>query len=251
MDYELELKKFRPIINALGNLSLLGKKVILSGEENFVRSGPNIIIGNHAGSFKDIAVLFKIVPRSIIFTANKKIFDKNSLNELIRNYLKINLKSLGVLIDFLLKPLKSPFVYYISSNISKIGTIPVDLDSKKRSAIGKCEESLMKGRALVLLQGFGMVKENSENPFISRFKRGPSILAYNLYRKYQMAVPVTPIAIYGAQKPFLTPGKIKVNVGNPLKISDYVEGTFTHTVDRFKEILEDRVESLLLDLIRS
>ncbi|MBD3413619.1 MAG: hypothetical protein GF421_04205 [Candidatus Aminicenantes bacterium] len=250
MDYEQELRKLRPIIHALENLSLLGKKMILIGEENFVRSGPNIIIGNHAGSFKDVAVLFKIVPRPIIFTANKEIFNYDSLNQLIRNYLKVNLKGFGSLLNFLLKPLKSPFVYFISNNISKIGTIPVDLDSKKRSAIGKCELNLQKGRAIVLLQGFGMVKEDRANPFVSTFKRGPSIITYNLYQKHGMVVPVTPIAIYGAQKPFLTPGKITVNVGKPQHITDYIGGSFDQTVDRFKRALEAKVKTLLLEAIR-
>ena len=64
-------------------------------------------------------------------------------------------------------------------------------------------------------------------------------------------VPVTPLAIFGAQKPFLTPGKVKVNVGKPMKILDYFEGGFNHTVDRFKTALESRVKSLLIEMIRS
>jgi len=251
MDYEEELKRFRPVIRALENTILLGKKVVLKGEKNFVRSGPNIIVGNHAGSFKDIAVLFKIVPRPVIFTANRKIFDREGLNFLIKDYLQHNIKSLGVLIDFLLGPLKIPIVYYISHNISKIGTIPVDLKGKKRTAIGKCEENVKEGRALVLLQGIGLVKENTPNPFISKFRRGPSIISYNLYKRDGIIVPVTPIAILGAQKPFLTPGKIKVSVGKPMRILDYIEDGFYQTVDRFKKALEDRVNSLLIEMIRS
>ncbi|MFO7980144.1 MAG: lysophospholipid acyltransferase family protein [Candidatus Aminicenantes bacterium] len=251
MDYERELQRFKPVIRTLGNITLLGKKVVLKGEENFVKSGPNIILGNHAGSFKDIAVLFKIVPRPIIFTANQEIFDKDKLNHLIRHYLKHNIRTLGILLDFLLRPVKIPIVYYISNNISKIGTIPVDLYSKKRTAIGKCEENLRKGRAIVLLQGGGMVKKNTTNPFISTFKRGPSIICYNLYKRDGITVPVTPVAIYGTQKPFLTPGKVKVNVGKPMKILDYIEGGFNQTVDRFKTALEAQVKSLLIEMIRS
>lgn len=250
MDYELELKRFRPVIKTLENIILLGKKVVLKGEENFVKSGPNIIVGNHAGSFKDIAVLFKIIPRHVIFTANKKIFDKDELDYLIRDYLKNNIKNLGVLLDFFLRPIKIPLVYYISSNISKIGTIPVDLSSKRRTAIGKCEENLKMGRAIVLLQGKGLVKENTSNPFISTFKRGPSIISYNLYKREGIVVPVTPVAILGAQKPFLTPGKVKVNIGKPMKILDYIEDGFIQSVDRFKIALESQVRSLLVELIR-
>ncbi len=251
MDYERELQRLRPLINILVNLSLLGKKVVLKGEENFVKSGPNIIVGNHAGSFKDIAVLLKITSRPVIFTANKKIFHKDQLDQLIRNYMRHNLKSLGVFLDFLLRPMKSPFSYFISKNISKIGTIPVDLSSKKRSAIGICERNLKKGRVIVLLQGMGLVKEKTINPFVSSFKRGPSIISYNLYKRYGLVIPVTPMAIFGAQKPFLTPGKIKVSVGKPMNILDYREGGFHQTVDKFKQALEKEVRSLLLEVIRS
>jgi len=251
MDYEQELQRFRPVIKTLENVILMGKKIVLKGEENFIKSGPNIIVGNHAGSFKDIALLFKIVPRPVIFTANQEIFDKDKLSRLVRHYLKHNIKTLGLLLDFLLRPVKIPLAHYISSNISKIGTIPVDLYSKKRSAIGKCEENLKKGRAIVLLQGGGVIEKNTPNPFISTFKRGPSIICYNLYKRDGIMVPVTPLAIYGAQKPFLTPGKVKVNVGKPMKILDYFEGGFNHTVDRFKTALESRVKSLLIEMIRS
>jgi len=251
MDCEIELDRFRPVIRALENLILLGKKVVIKGEDNFVRSGPNIIVGNHAGSFKDIAVFFKIMPRPIIFTANKKIFNRNELTQLVGHYLRHNLKNFGTLLDFLLGPIKIPFVYYISKNISKIGTIPVNLSIKKTSVIEMCEENLKKGRAIVLLQGKGLVKENTSNPFISTFKRGPSIISYNLYKKYKIVVPVTPVAILGAQKPFLTPGKIRVNIGKSMKILDYFDGGFTKTVDRFKSALEAQVKSLLLELIHS
>lgn len=251
MDYEKELQRFRPVIKTLENIILLGKKVMLKGEENFVKSGPCIIVGNHAGSFKDIALLFRIVPRPVIFTANQEIFDKDKLNHLIRHYLKYNIKTIGVLLDFLLRPIKIPVVYYISRNISKIGTIPVDLYSKKRTAIGKCEENLKKGRAVVLLQGGGVVKKNTPNPFISTFKRGPSIICYNLYKKEGIIVPVTPVAILGAQKPFLTPGKVKINIGKPMRILDYIEDGFNQTVDRFKNALEARVKSLLIEMIHS
>ncbi|MFW6123700.1 MAG: lysophospholipid acyltransferase family protein [Acidobacteriota bacterium] len=251
MDYERELQRLRPIIKTLENITLLGKKVILKGEKNFVKSGPSIIVGNHAGSFKDIAVLFRIVPRSIIFTANQEIFDKDKMSRLVRCYLKHNIKSMGILLDFLLRPIKIPIIYYISSNISKIGTIPVDLSSKRRTAIGKCEENLKKGRAIVLLQGGGLVKKDAPNPFIGTFKRGPSVICYNLYKKDGLLVPVTPVAILGAQKPFLTPGKINVNIGKPMKILDYIDDGFTQTVDRFKTALEAQVKFLLKEMIHS
>lgn len=126
----------------------------------------------------------------------------------------------------------------------------MDLSGKKRTAVGKCEQNLKKKRAIVLLQGKGLVKEDTSNPFISMFKRGPSIICYNLYKKDGLVVPVTPVAILGTQKPFLTPGKIRVSIGKPMNILDYIEDEFTQTIERFKKAMEAQVESLLLELVR-
>jgi len=57
---------------------LFSKKISVRGAENFVREGPNIIVGNHVGSYKDVAILFKTVPRPIFFIANKMIFPEKN-----------------------------------------------------------------------------------------------------------------------------------------------------------------------------
>ncbi|MCK4430266.1 MAG: hypothetical protein KAW19_03090, partial [Candidatus Aminicenantes bacterium] len=74
--FEEELKKIHPVLERLCNFMILGKKIVVKGDENFLREGPNIIVGNHIGTFKDIATIYKIVPRPVFFTANKLIFDK-------------------------------------------------------------------------------------------------------------------------------------------------------------------------------
>jgi 1-acyl-sn-glycerol-3-phosphate acyltransferase len=246
---EEELKKRKPIIQGASSVALLGKKIEIMGEENFVKGGPNIIVGNHIGTFKDIATLFKIIPRPTFFTANRQIFNKDELNYLISRHLKIHLKNFGLLLDFIFNPLKSIIVNYVSTNIAKVGTIPVDIGLGKRLAMEKCQEYLKKGKAIITLQGLGRVMKKNPNPYVGYFKRGASVLSYNLYKEEGISVPVTPIAMLGTQVPFLVPAKIKVKIGEPMYITDYLGGEFVETVDRFREALEKRVKALILDII--
>jgi hypothetical protein len=77
-----------------------------------------------------------------------------------------------------------------------------------------------------------------------------SIISYNLFQEDKMRVPVTPIAMFGTQTPLLVPAKIKVNVGEPMYITDYFGNDFDESVDRFREALESRVKVLLTEVIR-
>jgi len=247
--FEEELKKREPIIKGASSFALLGKKIEITGKENFVKGGPNIIVGNHIGTFKDIATLFKIIPRPTFFTANRMIFNKDELNYLIRRHLKIHMKNFGLLLDSILSPLKSLAVNYVSANAAKVGTIPVDLNQGKRMAMEKCQEYLKKGKAIITLQGLGRVIEKNPNPYVGYFKRGASVLSYNMYKEEGISVPVTPIAMLGTQVPFLVPTKIRVKIGEPMYITDYLAGEFVETVDKFREALEKRVKALILDII--
>lgn len=248
--FEQELKRLEPVIRRLTNFALLGKKMEVKGKENFIKKGPTIIVGNHIGSFKDIATLFKIVPRPIFFTANKMIFSTDEFNFLTRKHLKRHLKEFGFFLDLILNPLKSLFVQFISTNIAKVGTIPVNLYYGKRHAIEKCQEYLKQGRAIIALQGRGRVMKKDPNPYVRHFKRGSSIIAYNLYKNDGISVPVTPLAIYGTHIPFINPAKIRVNVGHPMYIADYMRGEDEVTIERFRNALEEKVKALFLELLK-
>ncbi|MBU4494389.1 MAG: hypothetical protein KJ874_03720, partial [Acidobacteria bacterium] len=151
--YEEEFKNISSSIHSLSDFALVGKKLIIEGVENIIKEGGNIIVGNHAGSYKDVATLFKVFPRPIFFTANESIFTRKAFSEMVRSHLNRQLGNLGLLMDFFINPVKYLFVDYISANIAKIGTIPVDLQHKKQLAVLKCQEYVKKGRAIIALQG--------------------------------------------------------------------------------------------------
>lgn len=247
--WEEELKKFDRVIKWLSHLALLGKKIEIWGQENFVKSGPNLIVGNHIGTYKDIAVLFKIVPRPIFFTANRQIFSRKEFDELIGQHLERHLKKFGLFLNLLLGPLKALFVQYVSSRIARIGTIPVDLANKKKETRQLIEDYLRQGRAVIALQGRGRVKPDDPNPYVASFKPGASVIAYNLFSHDGLLVPVTPLAFFGTQKPFLIPATIKVRIGEPMFITDYLKESVSSTIESFRQALENRVKTLFFSLI--
>ena len=247
--YEEEFKRLENTIHRLMKFALLGKSISLRGQNNFVKAGPNIIVGNHIGSFKDIAVLLSIVPRLIVFTANKQIFDKHEFNVLMRKHLKRHLKKIGLFLDLLIKPFMVPVINFITGNIAKIGTVPVELDTKKRMAIERCQDTVEQGRALILLQGRGRIVPEDKNPYVHTFRKGVAIISYNLYKEKKISVPITPLAMFGTHWPFPVPKRIRVNVGEPMFIKDFWAHSFDETVENFRLALEERVKGLLKELL--
>ncbi len=249
--FEEEFRKVEPILNRWINFLLLGKKIEVRHGENFVREGPNIIVGNHCGAHKDVGVIFRIVPRYVYFTANREIFSRVEFDRLILKHLQRHLKDFGWVVNAMLKPLKNSFVHLMSDNIGKVGTIPVDFRSRTGEARKLGQEYLRKGRAIIALQGRGRVQPRDPHPYVSRFQPGTSIMAYNLYSEHNLSVPVTPIAMYGTHLPWLIPAKILVNVGAPMHIRDYLRNGLNDSVENFRGALETRVKSLFGELIRA
>jgi 1-acyl-sn-glycerol-3-phosphate acyltransferase len=250
--FEDEFRRLQGMILLLSHFALLGKKLIVRGEDNIVKSGPSIVVGNHCGSFKDVAAVLLSLPRPVFFTANKQVFTRGEMNYLIRKHLVRHLKGFGTLLNFLLGPLKSLLVTYITSHITRVGTIPVDLyNHGKREAIARCEEYLRAGRAIIALQGRGRVVPGDPNPYVKEFSRGTSIIAFNLNKSDRMDVPVTPLAMFGTQRPLVAPGRVLLNVGSPMFIRDYLRGGFEESVERFRQALEFSVNKLFFELIRS
>ena len=250
--FEDEYRRYFPIALYLGYAALLGKKVVVRGAENFVRRGPAVIVGNHCGSFKDVAVITRIAPRPFFFTANKMILNREELSFLVRKHLKRHMGRIGLAIHFLLRPLLHLFVRFVSARVAKVGTIPVDMyNHGKRQAVETCQDYLRAGRILVALQGRGRVMPDDPNPYVRSFGRGMAIAAYNAQTQYGLRVPVIPLAFYGTQLPIFVPGKVLVNVGTPLFATDYLGAGFEESVERFKSAMESAVNRLFLELIRT
>jgi 1-acyl-sn-glycerol-3-phosphate acyltransferase len=251
--YERNFRRIEPTARRIVAATLAMKTVVVRGRENFVREGPTIIVGNHCGSFHDVCTLFRAVPRYIQFSANRMIFDRASLDFIVRRHLKRHLGGFGLVLNALVLPLRRTAGSFISDNAARIGAIPVDMYSQdgKREAIATFQAFLREGCALVSLQGRGRVMPSDPNPYVRPFGRGVAIVACGLQAEHGLAVPVTPVAIYGAQRPWILPGRILVNAGPPLFARDHLDGDFEASVLRFKAALEKAVQGLFFDLIRS
>src|SRR5512136_542721 len=163
--YEEEFQDIRKFLDRSTRFFLLPKKIDLRGGENFVCEGPNIIVGNHIGSYKDVSVLLRRVPRMIYFTANQMIFTRAELSELVLRHLHRHMGKFGGFIHVLLNPFYTFLVYFVSGHIARIGTIPVDLYGSKRTSILRCQDYLKEGRAIIALQGRGRVFPRDPNPY--------------------------------------------------------------------------------------
>jgi len=248
--YEEEFQYIHRFVDRTTRLFLLPKKIEVRGTENFVREGPNIIVGNHSGSYKDVAVLLRTVPRMIFFTANQMIFTRQGASELVLRHLHRHMGKWGGFVHVLLNPFYSFMVYYVSGHIARIGTVPVDLYGSKREAILKCQDYLRKGRAVIALQGRGRVFPKDPNPYVREFRRGVSIMAYNVYKESGLPVPVTPLSIFGTHIMWGVPATIRLNVGRPLYVSDYWTGEEVSTVEAFRAALQRTVTGLFLESLR-
>jgi 1-acyl-sn-glycerol-3-phosphate acyltransferase len=179
------------------------------------------------------------------------IFNKDELAALVKDHFQTHLKSFGSFLDLALHPLTSRLIHFVSSALPKAGTIPVDLTRQKKLALEKCQEYLRKGRAIIALQGNGQIRKNDPNPYITPFRKGPSILSYNLYKEDNIPVAVTPLAFFGTQSPVFIPGKIKVNIGEPMYIADYLADDFVASVEKFRAAMERRVKDLFMELVKA
>jgi 1-acyl-sn-glycerol-3-phosphate acyltransferase len=110
---------------------------------------------------------------------------------------------------------------------------------------------LEKGRAIIALQGRGRIHPQAPHPYVSSFKPGTAIIAHNLYRDCGLKVPVTPLAMYGTQTLWVVPNQIRINVGKPMYVTDYLGGEAEEIVERFRSALENRVKALFLDLVKA
>jgi 1-acyl-sn-glycerol-3-phosphate acyltransferase len=242
--FEEEFRRIEKSLGVLSRFFLLPKKIDLRGAENFVREGPNVIVGNHIGAYKDVAILLRTVPRMIFFTGNKMFFNKQEASELVLRHLRRHMGNFGGFVHLLLNPFYSYMVDFVSGHIARIGTIPVDIYGRKGAAILKCQEYLRKDRAIIALQGRGRVQPKDPNPYVADFRRGVSIMAYNLRKKDGVDVPVTPMSIFGTHIMWGVPATIKVNVGPPLWIRDHWTDEEATTIEKFRAALEFRVSGL-------
>jgi 1-acyl-sn-glycerol-3-phosphate acyltransferase len=245
--FEEEFARIEKFVNVIARVFLFPKRIEVRGAENFVREGPNVIVGNHIGSYKDVAILLRTIPRMIYFTANKMLFNREEASELVLRHLRRHMGKFGGFVHLMLIPFYSYMVHFVSTHAARIGSIPVDLYGRKHESIHRCQDYLRHGRAVIALQGRGRVDPKDPNPYVKPFRRGVAIMAYNLFNKDGFPVPVTPLSLFGTHIMWGVPATVRVNVGRPMFIKDYWAGNEAETVEKFRAAMETRVSGLLLE----
>jgi 1-acyl-sn-glycerol-3-phosphate acyltransferase len=228
---------------------LLFNKKEFKGLENKIPDGPNIIVTNHPtavkemiGPVKDVAAIYSVYDtppnrRELSFLANYEVFSKKEFVGTINIHLHPFFR-------ILLKPLIQLFVTYAIPRIRAIGAIPVyssEFGGRKdtRASIKEC---LLEGRAVVFFQA-NVLHQSEIHPYLKKFRKGAAFIAYELYQKYKMNIPVTPISIYGTEGVMRPFKKIKVNIGKSMSITSFLKAK--SPVRSFTFALEERVRDLL------
>jgi 1-acyl-sn-glycerol-3-phosphate acyltransferase len=249
---------YQKVVKRIGKVFLIFNRLEFKGLENKIPSGPNIIVTNHPaavkemiGPAKDISTIYAVYDtppnrRQVIFLANSELFAKNTFEKTIS-------KHLHPIFQKILNPAIRSFVNYSIPRIQAIGTIPVyssELGGRGETR-AKIEECLLKGRAVVFLQS-NYLHQSEVHPYLKKFRRGAAFIAYDLYRKYKMSIPVTPISIHGTEG-FIRPfKKIRVNIGKSMSIDSFLKAkspvrSFTDALEKkVKELLEESVGPRLL-----
>jgi hypothetical protein len=194
------------------------------------------------GPVKDVAIIFSAYdahpnPRQLCFLASSEVFSKKDFEGTINIHLH-------PIFRILLKPVIQLFVRYAIPRIRACGAIPVyttEFGGRKETR-EKITECLLEGRAVVFLQSNVKQKSNI-HPYLHKFRKGAAFMAYELYRKYKMNVPVTPISIYGTEG-FIRPfKKIRVNIGRNMFIHPFLKAK--SPIRSFTDALEVKVKDLL------
>jgi hypothetical protein len=194
------------------------------------------------GPVKDVATIFSVYnrppnPRQLSFLASSDVFSREEFKETINIHLHPILR-------ILLKPLIQLFVAYAIPRIRALGAIPVymsEFGGRKETRI-KIMECLLEGRAVVFFQA--NIKQQSEiHPYLKKFRKGAAFIAYELYKKYRMNIPVTPVSICGTEG-FIRPfKKIRVCIGKSMFIKSFLKAK--SPVQSFTTALEEKVRDLL------
>jgi len=183
-----------------------GAKLEVIGSENIAPDQPYVFIANHL-SYLDIPVLFAAVPHNLHFVAKKEVK-------------------------------KMPFIgWYMMAT----GMIFVDRSdrSKAKASMMKAAKLVHKGKDVLMFpEG-----TRSRNGKLQSFKKGAFILAQNA------KVPVIPIALCGTDKVLktdqflLSPGKISVHIGQPIKGEELDSTDFTEKARKEVQSLHDRLQT--------
>ena len=174
-------------------LAVAGIKLTKQGVENVPLDRPIIFVSNHCSHF-DIACLFATLPRNIYFVAKKELL----------------------------------WVPFLGFNLWSTGHILIDRSNRKKSILSLRQAAKkIAGGKCVTLYAEGTRTTTGE---IGPFKKGAFHLALDA------GVDIVPIHIEGTFKIWpkgswkIKPGKAHVNVGKPIKTSNYSKQTVNQFV---------------------
>ncbi len=187
-------------------LFFAGTKLEITGLEKVDKKKPYIFVGNHQSHF-DVLSAFSVLPQPIRFIAKKELF-------------------------------KFPIFGWA---MTAAGTIKVDRSNREKAlkSIETAIETIKKGVSIIVFPE-GTRSHDGE---IHKFKKGAFVMAIN------GEIPIVPVTISGARYILkkhsmkLKPGKVKIEISDPVDPSLYSYEKRNQFADDVRKIIINKFDS--------
>jgi hypothetical protein len=254
--YYQKLKKFV-------NFLFIWHHFVVVGKQNMILSGPNIIVTNHGARQEDVFALIKTYPIQLYFLIYDVCFSAKEFDHFLKRVsagqIPESEKKIGtglgrdkVFLTFikiffsLFKKLYWAFMEEIARGLHAIEAIPVQPRGNNDYAKIVVEKYLLENRKVVFLEyNFNGIPSKYDLDYrnILEFKYGAFNIAYLMFKKYKLSIPITPISIKGTKIFHFFPfSKITINIGRPICIDNYLKEKNPSAA--LKEEIEKRVVEL-------
>ena len=198
----------------------------LKGLENMIAKGRKIVCANHPDIGKVIGLLLKTYHEALRFTIREELTIKTKFKELGEKFAK---NYPYIIKKIFLNPAFNYMVETLPGRLSDM--FPLDISSESLSAskknmktLKKVEKTLINNEAVVILQFSKNKIESKYHQDLYEFSKTVSRIAYNLYTKKNINVPVI-LNIFKGGKGFF-PNPLNPTIGyinKPVFIKDYIK----------------------------
>lgn len=205
-------------LKILCRLTLIGyfRKVKIEGRKNIKKKGPYIFISNHPSAFMDPVVVASMIKPTVYFLAAGEYMGKGFKYWFMHRFLNMI-------------PVYRP------------STMPGDTH-KNEAIFDKCIEHLNRGRSILVFPEGASVTEKKINPLKTGVAR--IVRATEIANQMKANIEIIPIGL-NYSDPHTFRSDLFVNIGEPLKASDYLTDSEETAVVEVKELTHQMEEALI------
>lgn len=219
----------RQVLASVGKL----RGVQVTGVENIV-DGAGILAANHAG-WRDIPVIATGIERRTNWVGSARLANVETCSEMLLNYFQNGyVKKNDMTYSLKARVLAWP-ISHILTYLADISGVYIPIERGERKEMKKQVEQVFDNGELLVWFPMGDIVPDEK---MIQFQYGLSSFIQNYLWNTGIDVPVYPVGLANTQKPFLSKHIYKMEVGKPLRISEY-EGSN----ERIRQVFTGDLES--------